>query len=214
MKLVVFTVAIGDTDTVKTPAVVDQDATYVCFSDRPCVAPYEWVPVQTDEKPHLASRRIKLLADHPRLLEADALLWHDASYRLTSDLAWIRHGLKHADAVAMFHPRRTRIEDEAVAIVRYGYLPMAQALAHVARYRAAGFQDQVITSSGLMGRRVSAAMQRFGMLWWEETQLWGGRDQGSVDYAAWATQIRLLHLPGTVRENPYAAWRVREAVAC
>lgn len=215
MKLLVYTATFGDTDTVRAPDCVIKGVDYLCFGDRPCVAPYEWIPVAAaDEKPHVAARRFKILATHPRLQDADMTLWHDASYRLVGDLKWLWRGLKHADLVAMFHPRRTRIEDEAVAIARYGYLQIERALDHVARYRAAGFTDHVVTSPGILGRRRSSTIARFNALWWEEMQQWGGRDQGSVDYAAWATKVRVAHLPGTVRANPYAEWRVTEAVTC
>ena len=86
--IVVFTAQIGDrTDDVRRPLVIDPDARYVCFSDRPCtVAPYEWIPVPTTGEPRLSSRRIKILADHPVFDGAAFTLWHDASYRLQRDL--------------------------------------------------------------------------------------------------------------------------------
>ncbi len=208
MRIVVFTAAIGETEPVRPPLVVHQGAEYLCFSDRPCVAPYEWIKVPRSTRPMWDARKIKILADHPRLRAADVTLWHDASYRLNRHLLWVTRGLAEADLTALRHARRTRIEEEALCIARYGYLTSDQALAHVARYRAAGFLDDVLTCSGLLGRRISAEVDYFNRLWWDEAQQWGGRDQASIDYAAWASGLRVHHVPGTVRTNKYARWRM------
>lgn len=205
-RIVVFTAAIGDTDTVRAPLVVDPRVQYVCFSDRPCVEPYVHIPVVTEERPHLAARRIKILADHPILQAANVTLWHDASYRLQGDLQWLAQ-LRHVPLIALRHPRRTRIEDEAAVVAKYGYVTVETGAAHVARYRAAGFAANVLTASGLLGRRVSPSMRAFNACWWQEVQLWNGRDQTSLDFAAWRSGITVGHLEGTIRANAYADWR-------
>lgn len=208
MKLIVYTAAIGETDTVQAPAVIDPQVEYVCFSDRPCPAPYERIAVPTEADGTPASRFYKILASHPRLQQAEATLWHDASYRLTSALDWARKELLWANAIAMRHPRRDRIEDEAIAIARWGHVTTTRALALVAEYRAAGFHAQELTSGGLIARRVSPQMTEMNARWWAEVQRWHYRDQACLDYVAWATNVGIAHVSGTVRNNPYAAWRV------
>jgi hypothetical protein len=208
MNVVVFTAAIGATDPLRAPAIVDPAVRYLCFSDRRCrVPPYEWIPVASSPTPRLAARRLKILADHPLLAAADATVWHDAAYQLSRALAWVARRLSGADLVALRHPRRCTIEAEAVAIARYGYVPLDVAHAHVARYRAAGFADHVLTCTGLLARRVSDPMRAFNQAWWDETQQWGGRDQGSVDFAAWQAGIDIAHAKGTIRNNVFACWR-------
>ncbi len=206
MTVTVFTAALGTTDTVRAPLEVDPAVRYLCFSDRPVVQPYEWIQTEPTDDPRSASRKLKILADHDEL-QADLTLWHDASYQLHRALSWVRDGLKNADMVALRHPRRNRIEDEAPIVAKYGYLTIDLALAHVARYRDEGFTENVLTSGGLLARRVSAKMQRFNTVWWGEVQQWGGRDQASLDYSAWREHVRILHLHGTVRLNAYAGWR-------
>jgi hypothetical protein len=212
MRVVVFTAAIGDTDIVRPPKTIDPNAEYLCFTDRPSVvAPYERIGVPSTSDGMLAARRIKVLADHPRLTNAEVTLWHDASYALRRNLTWLRRAIRWVDLVALAHPRRSRLEDEALAIARYGYLPTELALSHVARYRAAGFDRDGITASGLLGRRVSSTVSEFNALWWRELQQWGGRDQGSLDYSAWASGLRVGHVPGTIRDNRMAQWRIYPA---
>ncbi len=208
--VLVFTAALGLTDTVRAPHVVDPTARYVCFTDQATVvAPYELIRVDATAHPQRESRRYKILADHPILRGAEMTLWHDASYVLQRTVTWVSKRLQEADLVALRHPRRGRIEDEALAIARYGYVTPEGGQAHVARYRAEGFLDNVLTASGLIGRRSSPVIATFNALWWEEIQAWGGRDQGSLDYAAWRTGVRVSHVNGTIRHNTFAGWRVR-----
>lgn len=206
--LTVYTVAIGaDTDVVQAPEWVDSTVRYVCFSDRSCPAPYEWIDVPTEVDGTPASRRYKVFANHPVLEAADATLYHDASYRLRGSLDWLRAGLLDADLVAMRHPRRTLIEDEAVQIARYGYVTVEEGRQLVAEYRAAGYLGVTITSAGLLGRRQSEKMRRFNVIWWAQIQRWRYRDQASVDYAAWLAGLVTEHVPGSIRDNRYAVWR-------
>lgn len=208
MKIVVFTARCGETDALRPPDVIDPRARYLCFSDTPCdVAPYEWIRLPRARDPRLESRRIKILADHPILDRADATLWHDASYRLKRGTDWVSRRLVHYDLVAMRHPKRRRIEDEAVMVARYGYLPIEEATALVAGYRAAGYTDEAMTSNGLLARRVSPRMRAFNQLWWAEVERWRGRDQVSLGYAAFREGIRIGYLKGRIRRNPFARWR-------
>lgn len=214
LMLIVFTAAFGHTDAVRPPLVVAPDIRYLCFSDVPCPAPYEWVPMEAGEDPRRTARQIKILADHPALDSASMTLWHDASYQLTADPVWASALLEgRADVVAMRHPSRQTIEAEAWAIARYGYVELGAAQLRVAFYRAQGFRKNRLTASGLLARRCAPHVVAYGRRWWEEvTTHWGGRDQGSLDYAMWSCGVRLQYVDGTIRDNPYAAWRVPAAV--
>lgn len=215
--VIAYTACFGETDRVRAPEIIDPAVRYLCFSDRPVdVPPYEWIEVAPEADPRLAARRLKVLAEHPALLDAPLLLWHDASYRLKRPLSWVGRALRAADVVGLRHPSRSLIEDEAVAIARYGYLPIDEAQALVRGYRREGFTADVITASGLLGRRCSPAVTRFAQLWWAEILRWNGRDQASHNYAIWKAGLTVRHLLGTIRQNRYAEWRVapQEACAC
>lgn len=212
MGLVVYTAVIGDeTDELRSPLVHDAKARYVCFSDQPvCVPPYEWVRVAATRNPRLASRAYKILGTHPALDGATMTLWHDASYQLTRDVRWVREMLKpRVDLVAFQHARRKRTLDiEARRLVQYGYLTRDEATAHLDRYRSAGFAyEGPVTCGGLLARRRSLRMAQFNQQWWAEVQLWGGRDQASLDYVAWSMGITMKHLDGQIKANAYAQWR-------
>lgn len=214
MNMIAYTARFGETDELRPPLMIDARVRYLCFSDTPCtVEPYEWIRMPRAANTRLAARRIKVLADHPLLTAARVTLWHDASYELQiSPRAIVQIVPAEADIFSLHHPRRFRIEQEAAAIARYGYLPIDTADAYVAGYRAEGFAADVLTASGLLGRRHSARTTAFNEHWWAEVVRWNGRDQASVDYAAWKSGATLYHLPGAIRRNPYANWRPSESV--
>ncbi len=207
MTLTVFTAAIGRTEPVQRPESIDPAVRYLCFSDRKCPKPYVWIEVPHLENGRTASRRIKVLADHPALQETDATLWHDASYRLSGSLDWVRDALRTGDVVALENIRRTRLEDEVIAIARYGYVTLREGLALIAGYRREGFVSRALSHGGLLGRRRSATVQTFNQTWWAEVERWNGRDQASLDYAAWRTGVSVAYVPGTIKANDFAAWR-------
>jgi len=208
MRVIVFTCVIGKTDALKRPNAINKGVRYVCFSDRSqVVAPYELVRVPTGVDPRLTSRQIKIAADHPVLAEADATFWHDAAFRLECDPVRLATDLlSDSNMVALKHPHRTQIEDEALAIDQWGYVPMATMQAQIAAYRADGFQQSHITSTGLCIRRTTPALAAFNAFWWQQVQQWGWRDQMSVDYAMWKTGVTATYMPGHYRNNKYATW--------
>ena len=208
MRLVVFTCVIGQTDPLRRPLVINRKVRYVCFSDVPqAVPPYEYVAVERADDYKLQSRQLKILANHPALGDADATLWHDAAFRLNCDpLRLAQTLLTDTNMVALRHPHRNTIEEEAAAIAKWGWIPADRLAAQVAAYRADGFTQKQITSTGLCFRRRTGALDAFNAFWWAQVERWGWRDQMSVDYALWKTGVRPHYIPGHYRDNVYAKW--------
>jgi hypothetical protein len=208
MRVIVFTCMVGKTDPLKRPTVINRNVRYVCFTDQSqVVSPYQLVRVPTGTDPRLTSRQIKITADHPALADADVTVWHDAAFRMDSDPVRVASTvLTDCNMVAFKHPHRTQIEDEAIAIDKWGWVPMATMQAQIAAYRAEGFTQDHITSTGLCFRRRTPQIAAFNARWWEEVARWGWRDQMSVDYALWKTGVRATYIPGHYRNNSYAKW--------
>jgi hypothetical protein len=209
MTVIVFTCILGDTDPLR-PCRKVPGVRYLCFADRAMhVPPYEIIPVDAGPiGPQLASRRLKILADHPELEACDVTLWHDAAYQLNCNPQTLAESsLKDHDVVAMRHPHRDRIEDEAAAIAKLGYMPASVVQRQVAAYRAAGFTDQrTITSTGFCFRRKTPQVEAWQEAWWREVAAWGYRDQMSVDFALWQTGLTVHYIPGHYKDNPHAKW--------
>jgi Protein of unknown function (DUF616) len=210
MKITVFTTVLGDTDALRPATVINRRVRYVVFADRVLhVPPYECVWLEPSPLgPCLRSRQLKILMDHPALEAPDVVLWHDAAFRLRCDpLAVAAETLTGEDLVAFRHPHRTQIEDEARAIGQLGLMAPATLAAQIASYRAEGFTQQAITSTGFSLRRVTATITAFNRAWWDEVARWGYRDQMSVDYCLWRAGLRVRYLPGHYRDNPHATWQ-------
>ena len=214
MAVIVFTCTLGDTDPLR-PARHTPGVKYLCFSDKPVnVPPYTYIPYDCgDLGPQLASRKLKILADHPELHGSDVTLWHDAAYQLHCDPQTLAtSSLRTCDVVAMRHPHRNRIEDEGAAIVTLGYMPADTVAAQIAHYKGQGFSQSAITSTGFCIRRRTPAVEAWQALWWDEVARWGYRDQMSVDYALWKSEVRIHYIPGHYRDNPHARWFNTDAI--
>ncbi len=204
--LIVYTTTLGHTDTLRAPVALDAGARYVCFTDQddPAPPPYETIRVPRGTmSPYILAKQIKVLG-HPELDQADVTVWHDASYQLLQPLEWARVATAPGTVVAFAHPKRTKLEREALQIARYGYISLTEARTLVEGYRQAGYLEDRLTSAGLLARSRTPA---FDAAWWREVQRWGYRDQGSLDFVGWQTGTPIVHLPGSPRTNPYAAWR-------
>jgi hypothetical protein len=214
MRLTVFTAVIGDTDMLRPPRAIASGVRYVCFTDHPSVRqrPYEIVRVEAPNGPRLCSREVKILANHPALGSPDVTLWHDAAYELRCDVVAVATDcLNGHDLVAFKHPHRTQIEDEAIAIAKHGYVPLPIMQTQAAQYRAEGFVQTAITSTGFCLRRRTPQVEAFNALWWAEVARWGWRDQMSVDYALWRCGLTAHYIRGHYRDNPYARWYAEPA---
>jgi hypothetical protein len=206
----VFTSVLGRTDPLR-PCQRIPGVRYLVFADRPVrVEPYDCIPYDCEPHgPRLASRRLKILADHPLLADSPITLWHDAAFQLRCNPATVAEtALTGSDVVAFRHPHRNHIADEAVEIARLGYMPAPVLQEQVAAYRAAGFTEHqtAITSTGFCFRRRTSAVEAWQRVWWAEVARWGWRDQMSVDYALWRTGVTVRYIPGHYRDNPHARW--------
>lgn len=204
----VFTTIFGTTDPLRS-CVPRPGVRYLVFADRAlAVPPYECIRVEVGALgPALASRRLKILADHAALADSPITLWHDAAFQLRCDpVAIAAQWLDGRDVVAFRHPHRDRIADEAIEIARLGYMPARVLEQQVATYARAGFTQSAITSTGFCLRRRTLLVEAWQRRWWAEVTRWGWRDQMSVDYALWWTGLEVGYIPGHYRDNPYAVW--------
>lgn len=211
----VFTCAIGATDVLRPPSVINRQCRYLAFSDRPSVPhPYRLIPVPTPAtlaETQLLARQIKIQANRPELGTSSVLLWHDASFRLDCDPATVvTTYLQAYDVLAFAHPHRHSIEEEAEVIAAFGYSPKETLDAQLQRYRADGFGGPGrLTTTGFCVRRMTDRVRAFNALWWSEVERWSWRDQMSVDYAIWKTGVKFGYLPGHYRDNRFVKFHLQ-----
>src|SRR5690606_9472229 len=137
------------------------------------------------------SRECRKLKQRPHVVFPDAgvTLWMDAAFQLLAAPEKLL-AMATADVMGFKHPDRTRITDEAPAIVRAGKGRREDVEAQLAAYQAQGWDtadnpQRYITNGGFLLRRNTDAVRRFNEAWHHEVQTRSLRDQMSIDYCAW-----------------------------
>ena len=206
--ITVFTAVLGNTDPLHEPA-VDIPCRMICYTDQPRLTSPRWelLRLPPQAAPTRAARRIKALSH----LHTDTLwsLWIDASFVLSADPTTLA---RHGALVAFRHHERSRISDEAAAIIRLGKARAADIRAQLAAYQAAGFDtadkpQTELSENGLILRHHTDAVIALNEAWCQETQTRSLRDQMSLDYCAWRLGLPIARWPGTKRASPVATYR-------
>lgn len=203
--LIVYTTVFGITDPLHEPEVTD-GMRFVCFTDRPLRSKH-WEIVRTvsPAAPTRASRTLKALSHRvfPGPVET---LWIDACFTLQADP---RQFIGVGDFQNFVHPDRSRVAEEAEAVIRLGKAEAAAVRQQVAEYRAAGFDTdddpmRALSCNGIIYRAHTPEVCRLNERWAEELARHTIRDQLSLDYAAWREDVALGRWPGDYRDNPLA----------
>jgi len=212
MRIVVCTAWFGGADTLKPPRVLNPHVAYICMTDRAeAIAGWSMHRIQATDRPRWLARWAKTNLEW--IPPHDVSIWMDASFELLVDpVAVIRAAAEtQAPIVGFVHPDRTRISEEAEAIVRAGLAPGEAVRRQVATYRAAGFdtaarQQPRLTTTGFLVRWRSSDVAAFNAAWWVEQQRHTLRDQLSIDYVAYKQQLPIGYMPGHYRANPFVRY--------
>lgn len=206
-QLIVYTTVIGRTDPLREPLNPD-GVRFVCFTDQPLSSRrWEIVQVPKTEAPNRQSHALKQLS-HEALPEAECTLWIDAAFVLHASP---RDILARATQPVMGfkHPDRTRISQEAHAIVRAKKGRADDVFAQLAEYQAQGWDTDAnpqphITNGGFLLRQHTPQVRAFNREWHHHVQTRCLRDQMSIDYVAHLCGVAIGHFDGTVRKNAFA----------
>lgn len=137
--------------------------------------------------------------------KAPASIWIDGSFQVTSPRFAVE-ALEFADPIAQFkHPWRGCLFDEAKCVLAIGKYPEQQRLikAQVAYYDELIEHDWGLWASGVIARRHTPEVQRFGERWNAEMVLRSFHDQISEPYSLYASGLRPTDLPGNHFANPW-----------
>lgn len=207
MTLVVYSCIFGKTDPIRDP-VRPGHTKFIMFTDQPVKSDiWQIVRVPTLDRPKRESRRYKQ-PSHLTFPEATATLWIDAAFTLLVDPLEILES--HQGEITGFkHHKRTRITQEAPAIVQAGKGKAGAIYAQLQAYQAQGWDiesnpQRFITNGGFLLRRHTDAVKKFNMLWNHEVQNRSLRDQMSIDYCAHMAGVEIDYFDGNVKQNKYA----------
>ncbi len=202
---VVYTTVFGNTDPLhelKTKG----DAEYICFTDQDIKSEtWEIAKVSPPLKPNTESRRYKCL---PHLLFGnEPTIWVDACLDCFFNPSELLE--KYQGAITNFsHPDRTRISQEAKAIIKCKKAPEKSILQQLKIYQNDGFDTdefpmQSLSNNGFILRRDCKELNR---LWWSEVKNKTKRDQMSLDYCAWKLGVKIDRFEGNIRNNPFVKY--------
>lgn len=202
--MIVYTTVFGRTDPLHEPK-VRGSARFVCFTDQPIEsANWEMVRLPKQDAPTRASRLTKALS-HIQFPEVEWTLWMDANFTLLVDPESLK---QHGEFVNFVHPARTRITDEAEAIIRLRKAKEDATRRQLAAYHAEGFDTDanpmtVLSCDGVILRRHTEAVKAVNEAWAQELRTHTLRDQMSLDYVCWKQGLSLSRWPGSHKDNPY-----------
>jgi hypothetical protein len=212
MRLLVYTCVFGGFDRVFPPVAPEPQTDYVLISDEPDLSIPGWRTMVVDPAPfrstRAANRHFKMLG-HQLFPGYDASVYVDGNVRIlgkTSRLA--ERFLATAAAFGTYrHPDRNSVMAEVEECCRRGQVSSREAaLAELDAYKAEGFPD----SGGLMEATIifknhhHPALQPAMQLWWELFDRYRSRDQFSLPYVVWRTNLPCWLIDASFRKpNPY-----------
>ena len=148
--------------------------------------------------PRMTCKWFKL---NPDLLfpNAEYTLWIDGRADLLVDPESLLEHLGDNDIACFRHPERTCIYEEADAVIHLKLDKEDIVNEHMQFYRVEGYPEKNgLHAGGLIIRRNTEAVRKLNKLWWNMLQMFGHRDQLSLDYCAWKLGIKISTIPGII----------------
>ena len=184
MSTAIFTVIIGNYDTIKQPLLVEEGVEYILFTNNTGlldaglwnvvqISSEQWQGRTERENNILLSRKVKMLP-HKYLPEgAEWSLYIDADMLIKEPLTRLLKDLReNTFFAACRHSYCSSVREEIEDLVARGMVDVTQIENQWQRYAEWGFKDNMgISENGLLFRRHNdARVAQLMELWWEEYQ--------------------------------------------
>lgn len=210
MKPAVLTAIYGGYDTLKDPPEQSIDCEWVCVTDDPDLRSDIWrieYEAFKDVHPRLAAKNAKFVPW--RYSQAEQSVWIDGSAQITSStfVAEVLETLGDSHIAQIEHPWRGCIYEEARAsyeLPKYEGLPVYE---QVRTYRNEGHPENWgLWATGLIARNHTSEMERLGVHWFQECNLWTYQDQLSEPHLLRRLGIRPVEFEHPLHGNPWISW--------
>lgn len=210
MNLTVYTVLTGNRSELRPPKVIEPGVRYLAFTDAESV-PEPWEKVALDPRGLSAQRasRMPKLCPFRYLPDADASIYHDASFALTVYPSAILAALPAGEHIGLhWHPCRSCLYEEAEVLIREKIGTAALVEQQVARYRAARMPERWgLWAAGMIVRRHLPDTLHFSTKWWDEFEHGCERDQIALPYVAWSLNVRPYCISKqSIYKSPFMAY--------
>lgn len=194
-RIVVYTSITGKYDQLNEPLFVDDNITYVCFTDdvdaRSNVWNIELINNETEDNVHLA-KHFKL---YPNIYfgDYDVSVWVDGKYIIKNDLRkYIMQYKKDEELLLFPHPERNCIYEEAATCVASSIGDKRDIIRQITAYYTEGYPfDNGLYEGGCIVRWHNSDKVRDLMNKWnDEIRKYSYRDQISLPYVCWKTGVK------------------------
>lgn len=196
-KVVVVTAIFGGRDEPR-PAPMNDVDRYVMFTDGEGASGWEVRRSELEPKDHprMVARGVKAaaLSEFP---DADVIVWVDGRIKVQPRplRPLLQQALAGCDIAGYPHPWRKCAYAEAEECRKLGLANSEALEAQVAYYREAGLPpDCGLWNTMVLARRNTPVMVQLGFDWWHEIRKHTPRDQISLPYLLWRSQIKIGRL--------------------
>lgn len=188
--VVVYTAITGEYDTLKEPLFIDNDVTYICFTNNHKIQSDVWhiEYVQDDSLNNMyLAKKIKL---HPHLYlkEFETSIWVDGKFEVRGDFrSYIAKYEREQPILCFPHYERSCIYSEAAACLYFLRGNKRDIIKQISDYYTMGYPfDNGLYEMGCIVRRHNDEIVKKIMGdWWEEVRNYSYRDQISFPVACW-----------------------------
>ncbi len=205
---VVYTVLIGEGDFLRSPAVVEKNTIYVCFSDslKECGAPWRVVPITQKYRDDRRTSRVFKMMPHKLFPYAETTAYVDASIVIKRSVSELIDAYCGGQGVSLFvHPSRGCAYVEAQACIDQKKDEVSVLSSQIAAYRKEGFPENYGLFAGgvIICRGRGDGLHRLLEKWLSEVDKFSLRDQVSLPYVAWNQRAIVNAIPLDIYDNRY-----------
>jgi len=209
-KVVVYTAVFGGYNTLTLPDHLESDIDYVCFTDHSINSFGVWKIRAAPYYHPDATRIARYVKTHPHnlLAEYDIAVWVDANIVIRGDVWKYINRVKDqkADIGFVSHPLRDCVYDEAEACKKLNKDQHAIIDMQIERYKRASVPSNVgLYETNIFVTKLNNSDTRsFFKYWWNEIEMFSRRDQLSVGWALFNSNVKetqLMEKDVSVRNN-------------
>ena len=182
-------------------------ADFYCFTDDKNLASNTWqirLLEQHSPDPRRNAKLPKILI-HKYLPGYEYTIWMDASFILKAPAKFMITKYLAASNIALFkHFKRSCLYDEAAECIKLNLDKKEVIENQINRYKAEGYpENNGLHECGIILRRSCKEVEKFNELWWQEVENGCRRDQISVDYCLYKSNLKVTNIDGGIRNNKY-----------
>ncbi|MEP1087382.1 MAG: glycosyltransferase domain-containing protein [Reichenbachiella sp.] len=217
-RLVVYTALFGDYDQLRDPKGEFDFVDFVCFTDQKCIVSNVWDIrlVSKDELSSIELNRMYKFLPHLFLKEYEISLYIDSNILIKKEASELFQQLIDSEYKFALpkHFARNCIYQEAKIIIQSKKGNVDIVNSQMRGYRDEGFPEEFgLTENGLLFRRhndpqVIECME----LWWNEFFHKSKRDQLSLMYVLWKSNLDYITGLFSLRRSPYFSIEVHKSL--